>query len=99
LAMDNVGNFPLVDLAANHLLSIQVTAPQAPVSNPKIGIVILNTNFFGDLVTELVPVVNSTFNNDVKVAILAEDGTETFYTLNPSSDFPEDVNSPNTPQR
>lgn len=99
LAMDNVGNFPLVDLGANKLLSIQVTAPQAPVTNPQIGIVIMNTNMFGDLVTELVPVVNSTYNNDVKVAILAEEGTETFYTLDPNADFPEDQASRNTPAR
>ncbi len=99
MSIDENGNFPLVDLAANALISLQVTAPQAPVSNPKIGIVVLNTNSFGDLVTELIPIVNSTFNNDVNVAILAEDGTETFYTLNSAADFPEDATSRNTPAR
>lgn len=99
LAADTTGNFPVVDLAAGALHSIQVTAPQPPVLNPQIGIVVLNTNFFGDLVTELVPVVNSTFNNDVAVAILAEEGTETFYTLDPAANFPEDPNSRSTPGR
>ena len=97
LVMDSTGNFPLVDLATSQLLSIQVTAPQPQVANPQIGIVVLSTNLFGDLVTRLVPVVNSTFNNDVKVAILAEEGTETFYTLDTSVNFPEDVTSRNTP--
>jgi sugar lactone lactonase YvrE len=99
LAIDNNGNFPVVDLAAGQLLNIQVTAPQAPVLNPKIGIVVLTTNFFGDLVTELIPIVNATYNNDIQVAILAEEGTETFYTLDPSADFPEDPLSRNTPAR
>ncbi|MFO1500688.1 MAG: chitobiase/beta-hexosaminidase C-terminal domain-containing protein [Verrucomicrobiota bacterium] len=99
LAIDTTGNFPVVDLAANQLLSIQVTAPQPQVTNPQIGIVVLTTNSFGQLVTELKPVVNSTFNNDVAVAILAEEGTETFYTLNPTADFPEDATSRNTPAR
>lgn len=99
LAMDTVGNFPLVDLAAGSLLSIQVTKPQPPVANPQIGIVVLTTNAFGDIVTQLNPVSNSTFNNDVAVAILAEEGTETFYTLDPDANFPDDVTSRNTPAR
>jgi hypothetical protein len=97
LARDAIGNFPLVDLNAGRLYSIQVTAAQPPVSNPQIGIVTLSTNLWGDLVTHLVTVTNSTFNNDVKVAILGETGTETFYTLDPGANFPEDPLSRNTP--
>lgn len=97
LALDQNGNIPLVDLGAHRLLSIQVTAPQAPVSDPLIGVVHFTTNFFGQLVTALSPVVNSTFNNDVMVEILAEGGTETFYTLDPAADFPQDPASRNTP--
>src|SRR5262249_8481371 len=96
-AVDNIGNFPLVDLAAGQLLSVQITAPQPPVSNPQIGVVILTTNLFGDIVTELEPVVNATFNNDVPVAILAEGGTETFYTLDPNANFPDDPATRLTP--
>ncbi len=99
LAVDSNGNFPVVDLAAGQLLNIQVTAPQAPVREPQIGIVVLTTNFFGDLVTELVPIVNATYNNDVHVAILGEEGTETFYTLDPAANFPDDPLSRNTPAR
>lgn len=98
IALDNIGNFPLVDLGADKLMIVQVTGPQPPVSNPQIGVVILTTNAFGQLRTELVPIVNSTFNNDVNVAILAEGGTDTFYTLNPDAEFPEDVSSRGTPQ-
>src|SRR4030095_904303 len=90
--------FPLADLGADKLMILQVTGPQPPVINPQIGIVILTTNAFGQLRTELVPIINSTFNNDVNVAILAEGGTDTFYTLNPDADFPEDVSSRSTPQ-
>jgi sugar lactone lactonase YvrE len=97
LALDKDGNIPLVDLGANSLLSVQVTVPQPPVSDPSIGVVILTTNAFGQLRTSLVPVVNSTFNNDVTVAILAERGTDSFYTLDPNANFPEDPSSRLTP--
>jgi sugar lactone lactonase YvrE len=97
LAVDQIGNFPAVDLAAGSLLVIQVTAPQPPVAAPQIGIVIMSTNSFGDLVTTLQPVVNSTYNNDVLVAILGEAGTETFYTLDPNANFPDDPASRLTP--
>ncbi len=97
LAIDNNGNVPLVDLGSDRLYSIQVTAPQAPVADPTIGIVILTTNNFGQLRTSLIPVVNSTFNNDVNVAILAERGTDTFFTPDPNANFPQDPASRNTP--
>jgi sugar lactone lactonase YvrE len=93
MSMDSLGNFPLVDLGAGSLLYIQLTKPQPPVSNPVIGIVVMTTNSFGDIVTQLNPVVNSTFNNDVEVAILGEEGTETFYTLDPNANFPDDLTS------
>jgi len=98
LTRDQIGNFPLADLGTDKLVSVQVTAPQPPVLEPQIGVVILTTNAFGQLRTELVPIVNSTFNNDVNVAILAERGTDTFYTLDPDANFPEDPVSRSTPQ-
>ena len=97
LALDEDGNIPLVDLGSGTLYNVQVTVPQPPVESPEIGIVILTTNSFGQLRTSLSPVVNSTFNNDVTVAILAERGTDTFYTLDPDITFPEDPSSRLTP--
>jgi len=97
LALDENGNIPLVDLGNNTLFSLQVTVPQPPVEKPEIGIVILTTNSFGQLRTSLDPVINSTFNNDVTVAIIAERGTDTFYTLDPDANFPEDPSSRLTP--
>jgi Chitobiase/beta-hexosaminidase C-terminal domain/NHL repeat len=97
LAIDGYKNIPVTDLAAGALDLIQVTTPQPPVSDPKIGIVVVTTNAFGQFVTQLNPVVNSTFNNDVQVAILGEVGTETFYTLDPGANFPDDPTSRNTP--
>jgi sugar lactone lactonase YvrE len=98
LAQDAIGNFPMADLGANRLSSVQITKAQPPVTTPQIGIVILTTNAFGQFRTELVPIVNSTFNNDVNVAILSERGTDTFYTLDQDANFPEDPGSRNTPQ-
>ncbi len=97
LARDSNGNFPMVDLGNNTLYTVQVTTPQPPVLAPQIGIVVLKTNVFGQLRTSLEPVINSTFNNDVTVAILAERGTDTFYTTNPDARFPEDSSSRLTP--
>ena len=97
LALDEDGNIPLVDLGNGTLYNVQVTIPQPPVEAPEIGIVILTTNSFGQLRTSLDPVVNSTFNNDVTVAVLSERGTDTFFTLDPNVTFPEDPSSRLTP--
>ncbi len=97
MAIDSDGNIPLVDLGNNSLFNLQITTPQLPVSDPSIGYVILTTNAFGQLRTSLVPTVNSTFNNDVTVAIVAERGTDTFYTLDSEANFPDDAGSRLTP--
>ncbi len=82
LGRDQDGNLLMVDLGANSLYRITtVTVVLPQVSNPVIGRVLVTQNALGQRVTELVPVVNSTFDNDVVVAILAESGTETYYTL------------------
>ncbi|MBI4659195.1 MAG: chitobiase/beta-hexosaminidase C-terminal domain-containing protein [Verrucomicrobia bacterium] len=88
LAIDQDGNFPLADLGNNALFKVQVTAPQAPVKDPMVGIVIFTNNNFGQLVTFLVPITNSTFFNDIKAAILPTDNNvSTYYTLDPNLDL------------
>ena len=88
MASDQDGNIALTDLVNNSFVKIQVTAPQAPVRDPLVGIVILTNNVFGQLVTKLTPITNSTFNNDIKVAILPTDNNvATFFTLDPNVDL------------
>jgi sugar lactone lactonase YvrE len=80
LAVDNDGNYLVADLGDHTLKSIQVTVPQPPIAPPIIGQVTFVKDAFGDQVTKLLPVNNSTYNNDIVVAILSESGTQTFYT-------------------
>jgi hypothetical protein len=81
LAKDNNADLLIVDLGANALRRIVSTQTQLPVSDPQIGTVwIVVDPTSGTPSTTLTPVTSSVFNNDVVVAILAENGTETFYT-------------------
>lgn len=80
LTLDFYGNILVADLGLHQLKSIQITVPQPPVSSPVIGQVIMVKDPWDDLVTKLVPVTNATYQNDIVVAILAEPGTQTFYT-------------------
>ncbi len=79
LAQDADGNFLVVDLAGNSVWIIQVATPQAPVTEPVIGQVMTTTNSFGQEIYVLVPVQSATYNNDIVVAMVSEDGVETFY--------------------
>ena len=85
LARDLSGNILFADLGNNMLRSVETAqTPQPPVANPVIGTIILtNTTVFSG--TILTAVTNATFNNDVVVGILAEPGTQTFYTITPSA--------------
>lgn len=88
MARDENNGFAVVDLANNALRRIQISPPQPPVQEPVIGYVTYVKDSFGALVTKLVPVTQSVFNNDVNIQILAERGTETFYTFGPTPDNP-----------
>lgn len=82
LGRDADGNLLMVDLGANALFRIStVTVVLPQVANPVIGTVRITENALGQRVTQLVPVINSTFDNDVVVAIVGESGTETYYTI------------------
>jgi hypothetical protein len=81
MTIDIDGNFPLVDLAANALLRIQVSLPQEPVTEPVIAVAIATTNSFGDLVWHASAVTNATFYNDTNIVIVAENDTEFHYVI------------------
>ena len=90
------GGFVVADRANNQIRRINSNPPLPPVTNPKIGIVELIKDTFGDFVTRLTPVTSSVFNNDVVIAILAEEGTATFFTqgATPASIFEDSIPSP-----
>jgi hypothetical protein len=90
------GGFYVVDKSNNQLRRITTGTPQPPVTDPIIGWVDLVKDQFGDYTTLLRPVVNSTFNNDVVMAILAELGTATYYTVGPTppSQFEDNIPTP-----
>ncbi len=85
LARDNDGNFLVADSGANAIRRLVATLPQKPVGDPVIGTVELITNpLTGETSATLFPITGATFNNDVVMGILAESGTETFYTTDGS---------------
>ncbi|HMJ88216.1 MAG TPA: hypothetical protein VK530_00285, partial [Candidatus Acidoferrum sp.] len=97
LCRDQVsGGFLIADTAKGALRRINTGAVQPPVSDPIIGWVDLVKDSFGAYVTTLVPVVASTFNNDVVIAIRTELGVGTFYTLGqtPPSEFEDTIPLP-----
>ncbi|MEW6161297.1 MAG: hypothetical protein AB1813_28040, partial [Verrucomicrobiota bacterium] len=95
LAKDLDGNILVVDLEAKSLRRIPSTQTvQPPVRRPVIGIVGLVTNIFNELVTQLSPVTNATFNNEVVVAIVSEPQTQTYFTFGATDDL-ESIPDPN----
>ena len=85
LALDLSRNVLVVDLDKRELRGIPLgssTVQQPKVREPIIGTVTLTNDFFFG--THMTPVTNATFNNDVVVAILSEEGTVTRYITGPS---------------
>jgi hypothetical protein len=85
LAVDNTDSVLIADLGDNsikRLPSSLVTQPA--VAPPLLGIVQLSTNLFGVISSELLQVTNMTFINDTTIAVIAEPGTEVFYTIGPT---------------
>lgn len=96
LDADNLGAIIVVDRANNALRRIQRTPTLPPVSNPSVGWVDIVITQFGDAVTVLRPVTQAIFNNDVTIAALSEDGTETFFTAGATPEgFNDTIPEPN----
>ncbi|MEW6157571.1 MAG: hypothetical protein AB1813_09070 [Verrucomicrobiota bacterium] len=85
ISRDPTTGFLIVDQQNNAVRRIQTGPPLPRVGNPQIGWVDFVEDDFGRLVSRLVPVTQSTFNNDVIIAILpAEIGIETYFTSGPT---------------
>ncbi len=87
------GGFLFVDTANNAVRRLRTSAPQPPVNAPSIGVVTFPPP---DFLSVLSPTIASVFNNDVKIAVLSEIGTETFFTFGPtpSSTFEDTIPIP-----
>lgn len=97
LARDPInGGFLVCDLANNAVRRVQTTAPQPPVSAPKLGWVDFVQDDFGNPVSVLRPVTQAVFNNDVIIAVLSEPATETYFTFGPTppSSFEDSIPVP-----
>jgi sugar lactone lactonase YvrE len=96
ISKDPTGGLLVVDLGNSALRRIQTAAPQPPVRDPIIGYVTFEKDQFGELLSRLVPVSQAVFNNDEVIAILAEPGTETFFTYGatPASTLEDTIPSP-----
>jgi hypothetical protein len=99
MAIDKDGNYLLVDLGANALLRIQVSLPQAPVTDPVIAVAIATTNAAQNMIWQAVAVTNATFYNDTNIVILTENDTEFHYVAGNDATSLRDPNKddPSTP--
>lgn len=98
LAADTLnGAFLLIDSANRALRRIQQTEALPPVTAPRIGYAVLETDSLGNLSTRLVDVTHSVFNNSVPIQFVAESGVNTFYTFadTPTNAFIDTVPDPN----
>ncbi|MCU0782633.1 MAG: hypothetical protein MUF81_01025 [Verrucomicrobia bacterium] len=86
LARDTLGNgFLVADTANSVIRRIQTGPVQPPVAAPQIGWVDFPPPLFRSVLRTDQPFV---FNNDVIVAILPEQATETFFTFGPTPPSP-----------
>jgi hypothetical protein len=82
MAKDFDGGLLVADLGNNALRRIQTTPRLPRVENPKIGYVeMVFDEFTGKSISKLIPVTDAIFNNDVRIAILPEQTSETFFTF------------------
>jgi hypothetical protein len=89
------GGVLLADRANKQIRRLSLGPTQPQVETPRIGWVQLVKDSFGDYVTFLNDVESSVFNNAVTIAILAEPGTQTYYTYGPTpSGFNDTIPSP-----
>src|SRR5207253_3150849 len=89
LAFDIQNNgFLVADLKNNAVRRVQIGPPLPPVPTPQLGWVLFVKDAFGDYVSSLQIGQSFVFNNDVIVAILGTDGTETHFTFGPTPSNP-----------
>jgi hypothetical protein len=79
-----VGGFLVADRANRQVRRLTTGPPQPAVTTPEIGWVEMVKDAFGNDVTKLNPVTSAVFNNDITIAILAEAGTDTYFTFGPT---------------
>ena len=96
IVKDPIGGFLIADQANNAVRRIQTAPPKPPVQDPAIGYVTFVKDGFGELLSQLVPVGEAVFNNDVIIAIRSETGAQTYYTLSntPPSSLEDNIPSP-----
>ena len=87
--------FLVADLKNNALRRVQIGPPLPPVPTPQLGWVLFVKDNFGDYVSSLQVGQSFVFNNDVIIAILGTDGTETHFTYGPTPTNPLNDTIPN----
>ncbi len=83
LGKDNLGGILVADLANNQIRRIQFFPSQPAVGSPSIGSIIFVAGTSGS-VTKMTPIVAQTFSDDFTLGILAESGTQTYFTYGPT---------------
>ncbi|HEX3716367.1 MAG TPA: chitobiase/beta-hexosaminidase C-terminal domain-containing protein [Verrucomicrobiae bacterium] len=86
--------FFIVDTGNNAVRVLQPSAPQPPVSAPSLGYVTFEPNGDGIIGSVFHPTSAAVFNNTAIIAIVAEDGTQTYMTYGPTPANPLDNTIP-----
>jgi len=94
LARNSAGSIIVADSGNKALRAIQSGSIVLPVSDPKIGIIEYVKDAFGERVTKLQPIAQAVFNNDVTIAILTEQGAETYFTFGPTPVGDDNIPAP-----
>lgn len=93
------GAFLIVDSGNAAVRRIQQSPPLPAIDSPQIGYIIITTDpTTGQPTTQLVPVTQAVFNNEVVIGILAEGGVETFFSYgsSPPNAFEDTVPNPSS---
>ena len=85
LAVDSINNgYYVVDRANSALRRLQPSPPLPPVSSPQIGYVTFPVNSSGAAVSFFNAASSAVFNNAQIIAVIAEEGTQTFMQQGPT---------------
>ena len=93
------GGFLVADSGDAAIRRIQQSPPLPPITNPRIGQVILAVDpTTGQTTAQLIPITQAVFNNEIVIGIAAESGVETFFSFatTPANAFEDTVPNPSS---
>jgi hypothetical protein len=90
------GGVLVADSQNKSIRRLQQSTPLPPVTNPTLGVIVIRADEFGNIISQVEPVVSAVFNNDVVIGVTTETGTETLFTFGatPTNAFLDTIPDP-----